>query len=193
MNYIAHHGIKGQKWGVRRYQNKDGSYTREGLKRYRSAQEDYMKARSKYEDVKDAYKVGSASKEDLKSARQNLRNANSNANATYRQLRRDVKADRGKKSYSEGNTIEGYRNKAIWTNLGLGAATAASTTALTALGKRAVIKLGNTTVDMPAAEIAYLAGIGAIAASTIIYGKKSKDLRSYYGHSRPTTKPVNND
>lgn len=25
--YLAHHGIKGQKWGVRRFQNKDGSYT----------------------------------------------------------------------------------------------------------------------------------------------------------------------
>ena len=28
--YLAHHGIKGQKWGVRRYQNKDGSLTHEG-------------------------------------------------------------------------------------------------------------------------------------------------------------------
>lgn len=28
--YLAHHGIKGQKWGVRRYQNKDGSLTAEG-------------------------------------------------------------------------------------------------------------------------------------------------------------------
>lgn len=26
MNYIVHHGIKGQRWGVRRYQNEDGSY-----------------------------------------------------------------------------------------------------------------------------------------------------------------------
>ena len=28
--YLAHHGIKGQKWGVRRFQNPDGSYTSQG-------------------------------------------------------------------------------------------------------------------------------------------------------------------
>lgn len=33
MSELYHYGIKGQKWGVRRYQNEDGSYTREGLKR----------------------------------------------------------------------------------------------------------------------------------------------------------------
>lgn len=31
---IKHHGIKGQKWGVRKYQNKDGSLTDAGKKRY---------------------------------------------------------------------------------------------------------------------------------------------------------------
>lgn len=30
---IYHHGIKGQRWGVRRYQNKDGSLTPAGQKR----------------------------------------------------------------------------------------------------------------------------------------------------------------
>lgn len=31
---LYHHGIKGMKWGVRRYQNKDGSLTDKGIKRY---------------------------------------------------------------------------------------------------------------------------------------------------------------
>lgn len=31
---LYHHGIKGQKWGIRRYQNDDGSLTAEGKKRY---------------------------------------------------------------------------------------------------------------------------------------------------------------
>lgn len=31
---LTHHGIKGMKWGVRRYQNKDGSLTPAGKKRY---------------------------------------------------------------------------------------------------------------------------------------------------------------
>lgn len=35
--YLAHHGIKGQKWGIRRYQNPDGSLTSEGKARYGEA------------------------------------------------------------------------------------------------------------------------------------------------------------
>lgn len=33
-NTLQHWGIKGMKWGVRRYQNKDGSLTPAGKKRY---------------------------------------------------------------------------------------------------------------------------------------------------------------
>ena len=43
-NYLSHHGILGQKWGVRRYQNSDGTLTSAGKKRYdRDVQENLSK------------------------------------------------------------------------------------------------------------------------------------------------------
>ena len=45
MSELYHFGIKGQKWGIRRYQNYDGSYTQAGLKRY-------QEVASKYQDSK---------------------------------------------------------------------------------------------------------------------------------------------
>lgn len=47
-NYIYHSGIKGMKWGIRRFQNKDGSLTPAGKKRYsESVSDDYKKAHSR--------------------------------------------------------------------------------------------------------------------------------------------------
>lgn len=44
---LAHWGIKGMKWGVRRYQNQDGSLTPAGKKRYDDTHEDYRRAHDK--------------------------------------------------------------------------------------------------------------------------------------------------
>ena len=38
--YLYHHGIKGQKWGIRRYQNLDGTLTEAGKERYADHIED---------------------------------------------------------------------------------------------------------------------------------------------------------
>ena len=53
---LYHHGIKGQKWGIRRYQNYDGSYTQRGLKRYYESKDAYEKANEKYKTTKEWYK-----------------------------------------------------------------------------------------------------------------------------------------
>ena len=46
-NSLIHYGTKGMKWGIRRYQNKDGSLTPAGKKRYSEDEsEDYKKAHS---------------------------------------------------------------------------------------------------------------------------------------------------
>ena len=52
-NELQHFGIKGMKWGVRRYQNKDGSLTPAGKKRYdESDEEREKKEKSKKTKVK---------------------------------------------------------------------------------------------------------------------------------------------
>ena len=35
-SYLAHHGVKNQRWGVRRFQNPDGSLTEEGKRRMKT-------------------------------------------------------------------------------------------------------------------------------------------------------------
>lgn len=44
--YLIHYGIEGQKWGVRRFQNEDGTYTDEGLLR-RKEQTHFVKEQEK--------------------------------------------------------------------------------------------------------------------------------------------------
>ena len=46
--YLAHHGIKGQRWGVRRFQNSDGTWTAAGKIRYGSGE---SKQKTAKEDI----------------------------------------------------------------------------------------------------------------------------------------------
>lgn len=60
---LYHYGVKGMRWGVRRYQNQDGSLTNAGKKRYKATRGDFEKqflgsngdkADKMYNDVVDA-------------------------------------------------------------------------------------------------------------------------------------------
>jgi hypothetical protein len=45
-DYLMHHGVKGQRWGVRRWQNEDGSLTEEGKRKYGTV-ENFNKAQKR--------------------------------------------------------------------------------------------------------------------------------------------------
>lgn len=58
MNELYHHGIKGQKWGIRRYRNEDGSLTEAGKRRlqkknYKTFRKGEMHSRSTSSMMKD--------------------------------------------------------------------------------------------------------------------------------------------
>ena len=72
-NALYHHGIKGQKWGIRRFQNADGSLTAEGIRRYGIA-------------VKNAPKYALDSLALLPGGRRSLR---TNKNKFYKDLKKD--------------------------------------------------------------------------------------------------------
>ena len=65
-NELYHYGIKGMKWGVRRYQNKDGSLTNAGGKRYNGS--DYKPRKSIVQKIGD-YRTASKHKKTLEKAR----------------------------------------------------------------------------------------------------------------------------
>lgn len=71
-NELYHHGIKGQKWGVRRYVNSDGTLTLEGKQRYGSIENFY------------------ASRQGQKLAKQNAGNQDQSASRSSR-VKRGVK------------------------------------------------------------------------------------------------------
>lgn len=58
MAELCHHGILGMKWGVRKFQNKDGSLTAAGRKRYdtdiKSAAQRVQKAKADTKEAKRA-------------------------------------------------------------------------------------------------------------------------------------------
>lgn len=65
---LYHHGIKGMKWGIRRFQNKDGSLTKAGKKRY-DAEMEKIKAETK--KVKNQQRTAAKLKK-LEDAKKNL-------------------------------------------------------------------------------------------------------------------------
>lgn len=108
LRYLMHHGIKGQKWGVRRFQNYDGSLTDTGKKRYSHGKTTYQEGeyeKSCYEATRnktlmDEVKKSVETDTEFVSAVKKFNDTNSKLNDTYQ------------KEYDE------YSKKGKWTGDG---------------------------------------------------------------------------
>jgi len=68
--YLEHHGILGQRWGVRRFQNPDGSLTKAGQKRYGT--ESNRTAKQTQNRLNDVQKAIAYNKRDLRNKEETI-------------------------------------------------------------------------------------------------------------------------
>ncbi len=93
-NYLYHHGAKGMKWGVRRYQNKDGSLTPAGKKRYSSG----LSKRKSEDDYHADYKKAHDKKSVKNMSDQELRERNTRLQMEQQYASLTKKKNRGEKA-----------------------------------------------------------------------------------------------
>lgn len=186
---LTHFGIKGQKWGVRRFQYEDGSYTQAGLERYRKAKSDASQAKAELKDAKRAYKYGQGTNADVFKAKSKVASAKIDLKKADHQLKEDVDRDKGRELYRRGKTIEINSKKREMSRKVGGAAIAGSAYAFYKYGQPFVNSLmyRRNLKGTPVSSIAAASVLaGSVAASAVLEGKyayEDKKMRTYW-HNR---------
>lgn len=184
---LYHHGVKGMKWGVRRYQNEDGTYTKAGRKRYALDLDVNDTSRRNIAKIR----TGEA-KRRLDVAKANTNKPNNDfriaelqgrVRSAKRNERNMASIDRGAKLAAKGKTIGGSKRTALLLSIG-------ATKGYSALNKhlnKRIDDLNNAGVLRPghyqAAKLLNTLGGVAYYAATAGYGVKAyrdqRDLRNY--------------
>lgn len=169
-NYLEHHGIVGMKWGVRRYQNYDGTYTQKGLKRYKSSSDKYEQSKNDLKKAKE-----SNNKAAIKSAKQNLSRSKKELSNSYDQLALDKKADQGKRLYQRGKTISGNWHTKLIATSGIIAGSYVVNSVLSNYCRSPYTSLATNTIAIGGTVVNGILGIKTV--------HDNARLRAYYAHS----------
>lgn len=117
---LSHHGIKGQKWGVRRFQNEDGTLTAEGKQRYltsvvRFSDKRVARAEAKYNAARDAYDADRSSRRAMKRYfRSGKRLLNANDQLMSEHIIEKQNAEkRQSKAQGQGDTYKAEQSAAV--------------------------------------------------------------------------------
>lgn len=184
---LYHHGVKGMKWGIRRYQNEDGSYTKAGRKRYALDLDVNDTSRKNIAKIR----TGEAKRRlDVAKANKNKPNNDfriaelqGRVRSAKRNERNVASIDRGAKLAAKGKTISGSKRTALILSLG-------ATKGYKALNKhlnQRIEDLNDAGVLRPghyqAAKLLNTMGGVAYYAATVGYGMKAyrdqRDMRNF--------------
>lgn len=210
---LYHHGIKGQKWGIRRYQNEDGTLTPDGRRRYGSLEGHARRASASLYGLKEKAYKKLGYKEKAKSSREaknrqiklankadqkNLENYNSDGSRKYSpETIKKINKNSAEMRYRAAS--ERDRDNVTGFRLAVGSAQRYISSKLA----RMAVNWMKTAAAM-GASLAYIASEGnpTVKAAAMTVGKIMNtagdllvaeiDAYNIYGQARDTIKYVNN-
>lgn len=165
---LEHYGVKGMKWGVRRYQKNAGTYTKKGIKNFYKALNEYEKAQKNKEKAEHQLRNNQITRREYNRIKGEVGRKKYELEKSYDKLAYDQMTDKGKKLYESGHTIEEGETKSLIAQVAVVAGGAATSAIL--------YRSGNTSMAQASAATSAVVTAAINDANRV----KANQLRLYY-------------